>query len=107
MSEVKPYSDNSLQTVARNSDVLVASSHWIIGGDGWAEDIDFGGLNHVLPSGHYVNILVLDRNNGAQISKATLSDAVMKVALRGNVTREKDLGAIALTHGHAYVIPFR
>lgn len=107
LSEVSEDSDSRVRTVAKNSDMLVPPSHWIIGGDGWAYDIGFGGLDHVLASGQDVNILVLDTegysNTGAQISKATPSGAVMKMASGGKVAKKKDLGAIALMHENAYV----
>lgn len=96
-----------LQSVRRESDMLVAPSHWIIGGDGWAYDIGFGGLDHVLATGQNVNILVLDTegysNTGAQISKATPKGATMKMAAGGNKIKKKDLGAIAMMHENAYV----
>jgi len=96
-----------LQSVRRESDMLVAPSHWIIGGDGWAYDIGFGGLDHVLATGQNVNVLVLDTegysNTGAQISKATPKGATMKMAAGGNKIKKKDLGAIAMMHENAYV----
>jgi len=105
--EANPDSAAQLQVVARGQDMLVPPSHWIIGGDGWAYDIGFGGLDHVLASGQNVNILVLDTegysNTGAQISKATPTGAVMKMAAGGNSAKKKDLGAIAMMHENAYV----
>jgi len=105
--EASPDSNAQLQVVARGEDMLVAPSHWIIGGDGWAYDIGFGGLDHVLASGQDVNVLVLDTegysNTGAQISKATPTGAVMKMAAGGNSAKKKDLGAIAMMHENAYV----
>jgi len=96
-----------LKDVRRSEDMLVAPSHWIIGGDGWAYDIGFGGLDHVLASGQNINILVLDTegysNTGAQISKATPKGAIMKMASGGNPAKKKDLGAIAMMHENAYV----
>jgi pyruvate-ferredoxin/flavodoxin oxidoreductase len=80
---------------------------WIVGGDGWAYDIGFGGLDHVLSSGRNVNILVLDTevysNTGGQASKATPRSAVAKFAAAGKVTGKKDLGAIARAYGNVYV----
>jgi pyruvate-ferredoxin/flavodoxin oxidoreductase len=80
---------------------------WIIGGDGWAYDIGFGGLDHVLTSGRNVNILVLDTevysNTGGQASKATPRGAVAKFAASGKETTKKDLGAIARAYGNVYV----
>ena len=80
---------------------------WIIGGDGWAYDIGFGGLDHVLASGRRVNLLVLDTgvysNTGGQASKATPRAAVAKFAAGGRSTRRKDLGRIAMAYGDVYV----
>ena len=80
---------------------------WIIGGDGWAYDIGFGGLDHVLSSGRNVNILVLDTevysNTGGQASKATSRGAVAKFAAAGKASGKKDLGAIARAYGNVYV----
>jgi pyruvate-ferredoxin/flavodoxin oxidoreductase len=80
---------------------------WIVGGDGWAYDIGFGGLDHVLSSGRDVNILVLDTevysNTGGQASKATSRGAVAKFAASGKATAKKDLGAIARAYGNVYV----
>jgi pyruvate-ferredoxin/flavodoxin oxidoreductase len=80
---------------------------WIVGGDGWAYDIGFGGLDHVLASGANVNVLVLDTevysNTGGQASKATPRGAVAKFAAGGKPTRKKDLGQIATAYGHVYV----
>jgi len=89
------------------ADYLVKKSVWIVGGDGWAYDIGFGGLDHVLASGRDVNILVLDTevysNTGGQASKATPRAAVAKFAAGGKPTSKKDLGAIAMTYGNVYV----
>jgi pyruvate-ferredoxin/flavodoxin oxidoreductase len=89
------------------ADMLVKKSVWIIGGDGWAYDIGFGGLDHVLASGHNVNILVLDTevysNTGGQMSKATPRAAVAKFAVGGKPAAKKDLGLIAMTYGNVYV----
>ncbi len=88
-------------------DSLVRRSVWIIGGDGWAYDIGFGGLDHVLASGRNVNVLVLDTevysNTGGQASKATPRGAVAKFAARGKGTPKKDLGMIAMAYGNIYV----
>jgi sulfite reductase alpha subunit-like flavoprotein/ferredoxin len=96
-----------VQAVHRGSDLFVRPSHWIIGGDGWAYDIGFGGLDHVLASGQNINILVLDTegysNTGAQVSKATPMGATMKMAAGGKAAKKKDLGAIAMMHESAYV----
>ncbi len=89
------------------ADNFVKRSMWIIGGDGWAYDIDFGGLDHVLVSGRNVNILVLDTevysNTGGQASKATPRGAVAKFATGGRPARKKDLGLMAMSYGSAYV----
>jgi len=89
------------------ADALVKKSVWIIGGDGWAYDIGFGGLDHVLASGRNVNMLVLDTevysNTGGQMSKATPRGAVAKFAAGGKPTPKKDLALMAITYGSAYV----
>jgi pyruvate-ferredoxin/flavodoxin oxidoreductase len=94
------------QLVALSGD-LVARSVWIIGGDGWAYDIGYGGLDQVLSSGRNVNILVLDTevysNTGGQASKATPRGAVAKFAAAGKSTSKKDLGAVARAYGNVYV----
>jgi pyruvate-ferredoxin/flavodoxin oxidoreductase len=93
-----------LLTVA---DALVRASVWIVGGDGWAYDIGYGGLDHVLASGENVNVLVLDTevysNTGGQMSKATPRAAVAKFAAGGKATPKKDLGLLAAMYGHVYV----
>ncbi len=89
------------------ADYLIRTSVWIVGGDGWAYDIGFGGLDHVLASGRNVNILVLDTevysNTGGQASKATPRAAVAKFAAGGKPTGKKDLGQIAMSYGNVYV----
>jgi pyruvate-ferredoxin/flavodoxin oxidoreductase len=89
------------------ADILVQKSVWIVGGDGWAYDIGFGGLDHVLASGRDVNILVLDTqvysNTGGQASKATPRGAVAKFAASGKSVGRKDLGMIAAAYGNVYV----
>jgi pyruvate-ferredoxin/flavodoxin oxidoreductase len=89
------------------ADALVRTSVWIVGGDGWAYDIGFGGLDHVLASGRDLNILVLDTevysNTGGQASKATPRAAVAKFASGGKSTAKKDLGQIAMSYGNVYV----
>jgi pyruvate-ferredoxin/flavodoxin oxidoreductase len=86
---------------------LVKKSIWIFGGDGWAYDIGYGGLDHVIASGEDVNILVLDTevysNTGGQASKSTPAGAVAKFAASGKKVRKKDLGAMAMTYGYVYV----
>ena len=89
------------------ADSLIETSIWIVGGDGWAYDIGFGGLDHVLGSGRNVNILVLDTevysNTGGQASKATPRAAIAKFAAGGKTTGKKDLGQIAMAYGNVYV----
>ncbi|MDD6209864.1 MAG: pyruvate:ferredoxin (flavodoxin) oxidoreductase [Bacteroidales bacterium] len=89
------------------SQYLVKKSQWIIGGDGWAYDIGFGGLDHVLASGENVNVLVVDTevysNTGGQSSKSTPIGAIAKFAAAGKRVRKKDLGLIATTYGYVYV----
>src|SRR5579885_2684909 len=89
------------------ADVLVRKSVWIIGGDGWAYDIGYGGLDHVLASGRNVNVLVLDTevysNTGGQASKSTPRGAVARFAARGKSLPKKDLGMLAMAYGYVYV----
>jgi pyruvate-ferredoxin/flavodoxin oxidoreductase len=93
--------------LATIADSLVRRSVWIVGGDGWAYDIGFGGLDHVLASGRDVNILVLDTgvysNTGGQASKATPRCATAKFAAGGKSTRKKDIGLLAMSYGNVYV----
>jgi pyruvate-ferredoxin/flavodoxin oxidoreductase len=93
--------------ILEKQDYLIKPSQWIIGGDGWAYDIGYGGLDHVLASGEDVNILVLDTevysNTGGQSSKSTPTAAVAKFAAAGKKIRKKDLGAMAMTYGYVYV----
>ena len=89
------------------ADMLVKKSVWIVGGDGWAYDIGYGGLDHVLASGRNVNILVLDTevysNTGGQASKSTPRAAVAKFAAGGKASPKKDLGLMAMSYGNVYV----
>ena len=98
---------SKIQNFKSIADYLVKKSVWIVGGDGWAYDIDFGGLDHVLASGRNVNILVMDTevysNTGGQSSKATPRAAVAKFAASGKPAGKKDLGLIAMTYGNIYV----
>jgi pyruvate-ferredoxin/flavodoxin oxidoreductase len=108
---VESNTDTNSQTQIKNlkslADYLVKKSVWIIGGDGWAYDIGYGGLDHVLASGRNVNVLVLDTevysNTGGQMSKATPKGAVAKFAAGGKPAAKKDLGLIAMTYGNIYV----
>ena len=95
------------QNLIHLCDFLAGKSIWIIGGDGWAYDIGFGGLDHVLSTGENVNILVMDTevysNTGGQKSKATPIGASAKFAVNGKVSGKKDLALQAIAHGTAYV----
>ncbi|MBL7003927.1 MAG: pyruvate:ferredoxin (flavodoxin) oxidoreductase [Gammaproteobacteria bacterium] len=105
MLQHKP--DESSQRLLGIADYLVKKSVWSIGGDGWAYDIGFGGLDHVMASGRNVNILILDTevysNTGGQQSKATPTGAVAKFAASGKSVGKKDLGMIAMAYEHVYV----
>lgn len=96
-----------LAPILKEKDLFVKPSQWMIGGDGWAYDIGFGGIDHVLASGADVNILVLDNevysNTGGQVSKATPTSAIAKFAASGKFVSKKDLGMMAMTYGHVYV----
>jgi pyruvate-ferredoxin/flavodoxin oxidoreductase len=107
MNKGKDDVDPLLLEILDRRDYLTKKSIWIIGGDGWAYDIGYGGLDHVIASGQDVNILVLDTevysNTGGQSSKATPTGAVAKFAAGGKPTRKKDLGQMAMTYGYVYV----
>ncbi len=94
-------------SIKDNKDYLGKKSVWIFGGDGWAYDIGYGGLDHVLASGENVNVLVLDTevysNTGGQSSKATPTASVAKFAASGKKTKKKDLGMMAVSYGYVYV----
>ena len=96
-----------LKRILDKKDYLVKKSVWIVGGDGWAYDIGYGGLDHVLASGQNVNVLVFDTevysNTGGQSSKATPTAAVAKFAASGKKIKKKDLGLMATTYGYVYV----
>jgi len=96
-----------VEEIKENRDHLVRKSVWILGGDGWAYDIGYGGLDHVLASGENVNILVFDTevysNTGGQASKSTPTAAVAKFAASGKKVKKKDLGMIAMSYGYVYV----
>jgi len=104
LATINTYEAKRLLTVA---DYLVKKSVWAVGGDGWAYDIGYGGLDHVLASGKNVNILVLDTevysNTGGQTSKSTPLSAVAKFAAGGKPTKKKDLGLMAMSYGTVYV----
>ncbi|MHB1128174.1 MAG: pyruvate:ferredoxin (flavodoxin) oxidoreductase [Bacillota bacterium] len=96
-----------LKEILEKKDFLIKKSVWILGGDGWAYDIGYGGLDHVLASGEDVNILVYDTevysNTGGQASKASPTAAVAKFAASGKKTKKKDLGMMAMSYGYVYV----
>ena len=96
-----------VKAIKDRKDYLVKRSQWILGGDGWAYDIGYGGLDHVLASGEDVNVLVFDTevysNTGGQASKATPAAAMAKFAASGKKSRKKDLGMMAMTYGNVYV----
>jgi pyruvate-ferredoxin/flavodoxin oxidoreductase len=96
-----------LEFFETHKDYLIKRSQWILGGDGWAYDIGFGGLDHVLASGENVNVLVFDTevysNTGGQSSKASPTASIAKFAAAGKRIKKKDLGMIAATYGYVYV----
>jgi pyruvate-ferredoxin/flavodoxin oxidoreductase len=102
-----PDSDADIKRLKSQADVLGKKSVWIMGGDGWAYDIGYGGLDHVIASGEDVKVIVLDTevysNTGGQCSKATQRGAVANFSAAGYTKQKKDLGAIAITYGNIYV----
>ena len=105
---LKDVSGNELLAeIAEGADLFTKKSHWIIGGDGWAYDIGYSGLDHVMASDEDVNILVMDTevysNTGGQSSKATQTGAVAKYSASGKKITKKDLARMIITYGHAYV----
>ncbi|HZJ56792.1 MAG TPA: pyruvate:ferredoxin (flavodoxin) oxidoreductase [Clostridia bacterium] len=102
-----PMDNGVVQEILKRKDYLVKRSVWAIGGDGWAYDIDYGGLDHVLASGEDINIFVMDTelysNTGGQSSKSTPAACVAKLAASGKKTAKKDLGLMAMTYGYVYV----
>ncbi|WP_260280447.1 pyruvate:ferredoxin (flavodoxin) oxidoreductase [Enterococcus avium] len=105
--EVADLSDPKLADIYDNRDLFVKTSQWMFGGDGWAYDIGFGGIDHILASGADVNILVMDNevysNTGGQTSKATPASAIAKFSAGGKYQSKKDLGMMAMTYGNVYV----
>ena len=99
--------DDLCKEIASMKDMMVKKSQWIFGGDGWAYDIGYGGLDHVLAQGEDVNVLVLDTevysNTGGQASKSTPTGSIAKFAASGKKTRKKDLGMMAMSYGYVYV----
>ena len=103
----KNHDKNILRQIWESKDILTKKSIWSVGGDGWAYDIGYGGLDHVLAMGEDINILVFDTevysNTGGQSSKATPIGSVAKFASSGKKTKKKDLGLMAITYGYVYV----
>ena len=99
--------DANLKAICEQKDMLVKRSQWMFGGDGWAYDIGYGGLDHVLACGEDVNVLVFDTevysNTGGQSSKSTPTAAIAKFAASGKRTKKKDLGMMAMSYGYVYV----
>ncbi|MFP4366900.1 MAG: pyruvate:ferredoxin (flavodoxin) oxidoreductase, partial [Bacteroidales bacterium] len=104
---IKDKKDNNSREIMKLKQYLVKKSVWIFGGDGWAYDIGYGGLDHVIASGEDINLLVMDTevysNTGGQASKATPIGAVAKFAASGKRIRKKDLGVMAMSYGYVYV----
>ena len=107
LENVDVASEPMLAHIKKNKDYLVKPSQWIVGGDGWAYDIGYGGLDHVMSSGEDVNVLVFDTeiysNTGGQASKSTPAAAVAKFAAAGKLSGKKDLGRMMMTYGNVYV----
>ena len=105
--EAEKASDELLNKIYENKDYFVKRSQWIFGGDGWAYDIGYGGVDHVLASGEDVNVFVFDTevysNTGGQASKATPAAAIAQFAATGKKTKKKDLGMMAMSYGYVYV----
>ncbi len=99
--------DELAKAILADSDIMVKKSFWIFGGDGWAYDIGYGGLDHVLAQNQDVNVLVLDTevysNTGGQSSKSTPTGSIAKFAASGKRTKKKDLGMMAMSYGYVYV----
>ncbi|MDY6064838.1 MAG: pyruvate:ferredoxin (flavodoxin) oxidoreductase [Finegoldia sp.] len=105
--EFSPQEEEILKYIRMDRDYIIKKSVWVFGGDGWAYDIGFGGLDHVIASGEDINIMVFDTevysNTGGQASKATPTAAVAQFAASGKKIRKKDLGMMAATYGYVYV----
>ncbi|MFA7236856.1 MAG: pyruvate:ferredoxin (flavodoxin) oxidoreductase, partial [Phycisphaeraceae bacterium] len=106
-TKLKSINDSKARELDKLADFLVRKSVWVLGGDGWAYDIGYGGLDHVLASGRKINIMVLDTevysNTGGQASKSTPIGASAKYAASGKETNKKDLGLMAMSYGNVYV----
>ena len=107
IAELASRKDDEAQAILRRKDQLAKKTFWMFGGDGWAYDIGFGGLDHVVASGEDINVLVVDTevysNTGGQASKATPIGAVAQFTASGKKQGKKDLGSILMTYGHVYV----
>ena len=104
---IKDADCDTCREIVKNKDFLAKKSQWIFGGDGWAYDIGFGGVDHVLASGRDINVMVFDTevysNTGGQSSKATPTGAVAQFAAGGKETKKKDMASIAMSYGYVYV----
>ena len=104
---IKDADCDTCREIVKNKDFLAKKSQWIFGGDGWAYDIGFGGVDHVLASGKDINVMVFDTevysNTGGQSSKATPTGAVAQFAAGGKETKKKDMASIAMSYGYVYV----
>ena len=104
---IKDADCDTCRDIVKNKDFLAKKSQWIFGGDGWAYDIGFGGVDHVLASGRDINVMVFDTevysNTGGQSSKATPTGAVAQFAAGGKETKKKDMASIAMSYGYVYV----
>ncbi len=107
IAALKDENNDVCKEILDNKEFLVKKSQWILGGDGWAYDIGFGGLDHAIASGEDINILVFDTevysNTGGQSSKSTPTAAIAKFAAAGKRVKKKDLGMIAMSYGYVYV----
>ncbi len=107
LAALKSNTSEEASFIRHNKEYLTKKSIWAFGGDGWAYDIGYGGLDHVLASGRDINVLVLDTevysNTGGQASKSTEASAIAKFAAGGKVTKKKDLGLMAMSYGYVYV----
>ena len=107
IAALKDCGSNTCQDILKEKDYLAKKSQWIFGGDGWAYDIGFGGLDHVLASGQDINVMIFDTevysNTGGQSSKSTSVGAVAQFAAGGKETKKKDLASIAMSYGYIYV----
>ena len=98
---------DAAKEILKDKDFLAKKSQWIFGGDGWAYDIGFGGVDHVLASGKDINVMVFDTevysNTGGQASKSTQTGAIAQFAAAGKEVKKKDLASIAMSYGYVYV----